>query len=88
MHEIHLLNDLINKLESIARENNAKLITKIELRFGALTHISPEHFKYHFANMTKDKELFDKTQIDIEIIEEIDDYAFDILIKNVTLEYN
>ncbi len=86
MHEIHLLKDLINKLERIAEENDANRVTKIKLRCGALSHISPEYLRYHFMNMTKGRELFNDTHIEIEVMEEIDDHAYDILLESVSLE--
>ncbi len=54
MHELSLIRNLLNKLEMIAIENDAKIVS-IKIRLGALAHISPEHFREHFVAMAKGK---------------------------------
>ncbi|MCP5468792.1 MAG: hydrogenase maturation nickel metallochaperone HypA [Deltaproteobacteria bacterium] len=48
MHEAHLMKDLINKIISISKENASCKVTKIKVKLGALSHMTPEHFKEHF----------------------------------------
>lgn len=48
MHEFSLMNDLLRKIESIASENGATQVVGVKVRLGALSHISPEHFREHF----------------------------------------
>jgi hydrogenase nickel incorporation protein HypA/HybF len=48
MHEAHLITDLIKKVESVARENQAKRVRRIRVTLGALSHFTPEHFQEHF----------------------------------------
>ncbi|MFI4937662.1 MAG: hydrogenase/urease maturation nickel metallochaperone HypA [Candidatus Berkiellales bacterium] len=53
MHEHSLMNDLFKKIEEIANTLNAKAVTQVHIKLGALAHISPEHFREHFDEMRK-----------------------------------
>lgn len=86
LHELSLIRDIIARLEDIAAENNARRIRGIRLRFGALTHTPPELFKEQLRMMVKDNELFYGMEIDVEVMDDIDDNAQDIILESVDLE--
>ncbi len=48
MHEFSLLKDLLNKIKTIAEDNNSDKVIGVKVKLGALSHISPEHFREHF----------------------------------------
>ena len=48
MHEFSLINDLMWKIDAIAREQGARRVVGVKVRLGALSHISPDHFREHF----------------------------------------
>ena len=48
MHEHALMNNLMNKILSLAEKEHATKITKVSVKLGALSHMSAEHFKEHF----------------------------------------
>jgi hydrogenase nickel incorporation protein HypA/HybF len=48
MHEKHLTEDLVRKLEALAAEEGGSHVTRIRVRLGALSHFTPEHFREHF----------------------------------------
>jgi hydrogenase nickel incorporation protein HypA/HybF len=48
MHELTLLKGLLSKIEAIAKENNSDRILGVTVKLGALSHISPDHFREHF----------------------------------------
>ena len=48
MHEKHLTEDLVRKLESVAAEEGAVRVRRIGVRLGALSHFTPGHFREHF----------------------------------------
>ncbi len=50
MHERRVMEDLVRRLEAIAREEDARRVTRIRVRLGALSHFTPEHFREHFAD--------------------------------------
>jgi len=88
MHEMSLINDLVNKIESIAKEQNASHITKATVRLGALSHISADHFRGHFVDGTKGT-VAEGAELDIEVSDDLKDpNAQDILLLSVDVEEN
>ena len=53
MHELSLMQDLLSKIQKIASDAKAEKVTNVHVQLGALAHISPEHFKEHFLDMSK-----------------------------------
>ena len=51
MHEAALMKDLMARIERVAADNNATRVTAIEVWLGALSHMTPEHFAEHFAEV-------------------------------------
>lgn len=49
MHEMSLMNDLMNKINAIAAEHQATRVAGVHVWLGALSHISPNHFREHFV---------------------------------------
>lgn len=83
MHEMSLINNLIRKMEGIARERKVSKITKARVRLGALSHISAEHFREHFVEGTKGT-VAEGAALEIETPEDIaDPHAQDILLLSV-----
>lgn len=48
MHEHSLMNNLMSKILKLAEKEHATKVTKVSVKLGALSHMSPEHFKEHF----------------------------------------
>jgi hydrogenase nickel incorporation protein HypA/HybF len=48
MHEMSLMNDLMNKISAVAREQGGAQVVGVHVWLGALSHISPDHFREHF----------------------------------------
>jgi hydrogenase nickel incorporation protein HypA/HybF len=48
MHERALMDDVLRKLEEVARENGARRVTRVCVRLGALSHFTAAHFREHF----------------------------------------
>ena len=38
----------MNKILALAKEQQAAQVTKVSVKLGALSHMSPSHFKEHF----------------------------------------
>lgn len=53
MHEISLLQDLLRKVDTIAREQGSDRVVSVQVRLGALAHISAEHLREHFTQATQ-----------------------------------
>ncbi|MEM2856296.1 MAG: hydrogenase/urease maturation nickel metallochaperone HypA [Candidatus Nitrosocaldaceae archaeon] len=80
MHELSLVNNLLNKLDAISKENNAKIVS-IKIRVGALSHITPERLKEYLLISEKTKDV----KIEIVRNEQIDENAQDIILESVEL---
>ena len=52
MHEMSLINNLLAKIEQIAKENHSNKVSKVCVTLGALAHISEDHFREHFVEGT------------------------------------
>lgn len=86
MHEHSLIVNLINKVESIARDNGARKVTGIKIKLGALSHTSPEHFREHFEPLATGT-VADGAKLDFIVSRDTDDpYAQDIMIDSIEVE--
>ncbi|MCS6768640.1 MAG: hydrogenase maturation nickel metallochaperone HypA [Candidatus Nitrosocaldus sp.] len=86
MHELALIRDIIARLEAIAAENSARRISRIRLRVGALSHISPDAFREQFKMMAGGRSVLDGTTIEIYVADEMDEHAQDVLLESVDIE--
>lgn len=48
-----LIASLLDKIEAIAREQQATRVTGVRVRLGALAHISADHFREHFEQSAR-----------------------------------
>ncbi len=86
MHEFHLMAGLMRKIESIAREHHTKKVTRIKVKLGAFSHISPEHFREHFTFASRGT-LAEGSVLEIEACNDPEDpHAQEILLENVEVE--
>jgi hydrogenase nickel incorporation protein HypA/HybF len=53
MHEMSLMADLMKKIDAIAVEHRAKKIIGVHVWLGAMSHMSPDHFRGHFDQGAK-----------------------------------
>jgi hydrogenase nickel incorporation protein HypA/HybF len=49
MHETALVRDVVRRIEDLARSTGARRVTGAKVWLGALSHLSAEHFREHFA---------------------------------------
>ena len=83
MHEHSLIASLIKQIEAVARENNAAKVTGVKVKLGALSNISPGHFREHFENETGGT-IAEGARLDIETAEDINDpHAQAILLDSI-----
>ena len=75
MHEFSLITDLIRKITTIAREQHARKVIGVTVKFGALSHISPSHFREHFAHATQGT-VAEGSQLNIKLINDVNDPLF------------
>lgn len=48
MHEHSLMKDVMARIEELAHAEGATRVTRIDVRLGALSHFTPDHFREHF----------------------------------------
>lgn len=83
MHEFSLINDLIRKITSIAHEQHASKVIGVTVKLGALSHISPDHFREHFVPASHGT-IAEGAQLNIEFMTDITDpQSQDVLIQNI-----
>ena len=49
MHETALVRDVVRRIEDFAQATGARRITGAKIWLGALSHLSAEHFREHYA---------------------------------------
>lgn len=86
MHELSLINNLLNKIIAVAGEQKSPKVTGVKVRLGALSHISADHFREHFDQGTAGT-LAEGARLDIEVSGDINDpHAMEILLTNIEVE--
>ncbi len=86
MHEQSLMADLMRKLTDITRTHRARRITAVRVKLGVLSHISPEHFREHFARAVRGT-VAEGCRLDIAAPTDLrDSHAQDIVLESVDLE--
>lgn len=88
MHEFSLIKDLIQKIISIAHEQRASKVVAVTVKLGALSHISPDHFREHFNHATR-RTVVEGVQLHIEIMTDMNDpIAQEVLLENIEVMEN
>jgi len=83
MHEISLIKDLIHKVTTIAHEQHARKVLSVTVKLGALSHISPEHFREHFIHASHGT-ISEGARLNIEFMTDVTDpQSQDVLIQNI-----
>jgi hydrogenase nickel incorporation protein HypA/HybF len=86
MHEFSLINDLMRKIDAIAREQGARRVVGVKVRVGALSHFSPDHFREHLEAATIGT-IAETAMLDIEVLrDEYDPNSQDILLDSAEVE--
>ncbi|MCA9773051.1 MAG: hydrogenase maturation nickel metallochaperone HypA [Myxococcales bacterium] len=49
MHEASLMRSLMERIDRVLTEEGAARVVEVTVRLGALSHISADHFREHFA---------------------------------------
>ena len=64
MHESHLIEPIIKGISGHAKKENAKSVSKVRLKVGALTGVKEESFKETFKTLAAGT-LLDNAEIEI-----------------------
>jgi len=86
MHEMSLMADLLRRVERIAEEQGGGRIARLTVRLGALSHLSPSHFRDHFDRASTGTKA-EGAALDIHTSSDIgDSRAQDVLLESVEVE--
>ena len=86
MHESSLMTGLMRQVDSIARAQNATKVVGVRVKLGALSHMSPEHFRGHFDVASRGT-LAEGATLAIEVMPDLNDpHAQEILLDSIEVE--
>jgi len=81
VHERALMRDVLARVEDAARSEGATRVTRVAVRVGTLSHLTPEHFREHFADAARGT-VADGAVVDVAI----DGRGADVLLESVDVE--
>ncbi|MCS6924751.1 MAG: hydrogenase maturation nickel metallochaperone HypA [Candidatus Binatia bacterium] len=83
MHEHALIADLIRKITTIAHAEGAQQVLSVQVRLGALCHVSADHLREHFLHAAAGT-VAEGARLDIEVSTDITDpLAQEIVLDSV-----
>jgi hydrogenase nickel incorporation protein HypA/HybF len=86
VHEFSLISNLLLKIESMALEHGAEKVVSVNVRLGALSHISPEHFREHFLRLSQGT-VAEGARLNIEVLgDKTDPHAQEIILESIEVE--
>jgi hydrogenase nickel incorporation protein HypA/HybF len=53
MHERALMLDVMSRIEEVARVEGASRVIRVDVKLGALSHFTPDHFREHFEDAAR-----------------------------------
>ncbi len=82
MHEASLMNDLMSKILA-AVETSGVRVTRVSIWLGALSHMSPAHFREHYEDAAKDTPA-EGAKLDISVSDDMNhDNAQSIILESI-----
>lgn len=86
MHEFSLMKSLMTQIEMTALQNNARRVVSLTVRLGALSNMSPEHFREHFDEVAIGT-IAEHAKLNFAVENNVaDPHAQDILLESIEVE--
>ncbi len=86
MHEASLMRDLMAKVESLAAAEKAERVVGVRVWLGAMSHMSPEHFREHFAQSSRGTRA-EGAALEFEVSSDINDpNAQALILQSIEVE--
>ena len=83
MHEFSLMADLLRKIQQLAKEAEVDQVVGVKVKLGALSHITPDHFREHFEEAIVGT-VAEGAELDVEQCHDQNDpNAQDILLQSI-----
>jgi hydrogenase nickel incorporation protein HypA/HybF len=86
VHELTLIRDVMSRIDEIARAEGATRVTRVRVRLGALSHVTPAHFREHFEDAAHGT-VADGATVDAEVVGDVTSAgARDVVLESVEVE--
>jgi hydrogenase nickel incorporation protein HypA/HybF len=86
MHETALVRDVVRRIEDLATAIGARRVTGARVWLGALSHLSAEHFREHYAIEAQDSIAASAT-LSIKVSSDLDHpHAQHVRLESVDLD--
>ena len=86
MHETALVRDIVHCINDLAQSTGTRRVTSARIWLGALSHLSPEHFREHFAIEARDT-IAAQAILDVELSSDLNDpHAQLVRLESVDIE--
>jgi hydrogenase nickel incorporation protein HypA/HybF len=86
MHEAHLMKSLMKQIEDIAKAEEAKAVTAIQVWLGALSHMSASHFTEHFEEASVGT-IAEGAELEIVVSDDVNDAnAQQIVLQSISVD--
>jgi len=86
MHERALMTDVMRKVESVAAREGAGRVVRLEVRLGALSHFTPEHFREHFEDVSRGT-IAEGAEVNATVDDDVtDEHAQGVILESVEVE--
>ena len=77
---------LMRRIETLAETENARRVSVVSVRLGALSHMSAAHFHEHFDEVSAGS-IAEGARLDIDVSDDIDDPdATEVVLRSVEVE--
>ncbi len=86
MHEASLMKSLMRQIDDIAQKEEAKRVVTVSVWLGALSHMSPDHFKGHFDEAAAGT-IAEGARLEVETSRDIHHaHANDVILGSIEVE--
>jgi hydrogenase nickel incorporation protein HypA/HybF len=86
MHERALIADVMRKVEAVAVQEGAGRVVHLEVRLGALSHFTPDHFREHFVDVSRGT-IAEGAAVDAIVDDDVTSAnAQDVILESVEVE--
>jgi hydrogenase nickel incorporation protein HypA/HybF len=86
VHERTLMRDVMSRIEEIARDEGATRITRVDVRLGALSHFTEDHFREHFEDASRGTVAEGALVVATVADDARDAHASDVVVESVEVE--
>jgi hydrogenase nickel incorporation protein HypA/HybF len=86
VHEQTLVRDVLSRIDELARAEGATRVTRVRVRLGALSHVTPAHFGEHFADAAHGT-LAEGATVDAEVVGDARSArAHEVVLESIEIE--